>query len=373
MNRSAAAAVAAAAVIGIVGGTFVATVAGDDDNPRDPGQELGDGTTTPPPTTPSTEPPDTEPPDTERTETPRPRTPAQLLYMDGSQIHDGYTHVSSEGLDPAKVSSLVRIRGGWLVVLRTSDQEPAYEGVIVAASGERTKIGNFQGEWDIDEDGTRFVALHGTEYRVTDLTSGAVVDLDLPGPDGGDPDANAAFAGDAVLTGWLVEPGNHTIQRTDPETGRTKELRTGLMHSWQASPRGLLMTGVSLAERGPCILGGQVLGDGTDWWDTCDWTYFAHRSRYSPNGEQVLAVPFETDGFGPGLFGVLDSETGRVLSEIDAPDWTLTAEWGDNDEVFLLGQKSADDVSSVIYRCTVDGACSTERESARRLVLGSGT
>jgi hypothetical protein len=292
--------------------------------------------------------------------------------MDATEIHDGYTHVSSDGLDPAHVSSLVRIRGGWLVVLSTSDREPAFDGVIVAANGERTKIGAFQGLWDINEDGTRFVALHGSEYRVTDLTTGSVDDIDLTGPDDADPLADAAFAGDAVLTGWTAESGNRSILRTELATGKSKVLRNDLLAGWTASPRGLLMTGESESDRGPCIAGGQVLGDGSDWWDTCDWRYYGLRPQYSPNGEKLLAVPWETDGFGPGLFGVLDSEDGRVLAEIDAPDWTLTAEWGDNDEVFLLGQKTADDVSSVIYRCQVDGDCTTERESRQRLVLGTG-
>lgn len=360
MNRSAAAALAVCAVIGVVGGTYAATVVGGEDR-QEPPTELADGTTTPPTSTAG------------ESESPKPRTPAQLLYMDGTAIHDGYTHVSSDGLDPAKVSSLVRIRGGWLVVLSTSDQEPAFEGVVVAADGERTKIGAFQGRWDINEDGSRFVALHDTEYRVTDLTNGAVLDVALAGPEDAEPVADAAFAGDAVLTGWTAESGNRAIERTDLTTGKSRVIRTDLLTSWTASPRGVLMTGESASERGPCIAGGQVLGDGADWWDTCDWRYYGLRPQYSPNGEQLLAVPYETDGFGPGLFGVLDSETGRVLAEIDTPDWTLTAEWGDNDEVFVLGQRNADDVSSVIYRCQVDGDCATERESRQRLVLGTGT
>lgn len=362
MNRSAAAALAAAAVIGIAGGTFAAaTGLGGGEKEKDPGS----ASSSEPTTTGSTG----------RTETPtaRPNTPAQLLYMDDAQIHDGYTHVAVSGFDLTSVRSLVRIRGGWLVVEGTSDQEPSFDVTVVASNGDTTPIGSVSGLWDINEDGSRFVAFGDGAYRVTDLTSGAVVDVAIKGPEGSDPAANAAFTGDAVLTGWVDPLGNQTVRRTDLTTGKNKDVMSGLISGWTASPRGLLMAGDVDDDGRPCIAGGQVVGDHGDWWDTCDWRFHGLRPQYSPNGEQVLVIPAETDGFGPGLFGVLDSENGRQIGEVDVPDWSITAEWGDNDEIFVLGQRDAEDTSAVIYRCRIDQECTTERESQARLVLGTGT
>jgi hypothetical protein len=359
MNRTSAAALAVAAVIGVTGGSYAASggLFRDDDKP-----EVSDNES-PGPSTPGS-PTESEP---------SPRSPAQLLYMDAEEIHDGYTRVPVGNVDITHVSSLVRVSGGWLVVTSTSPQEPAFRGTLVAADGRRTDLGEFFGVWDIDEDGSMFVAQREEGYGVTNLENGAILDLDLGGPAGASTTAEAAFVGDAVLTGWASNDGNRIARRTDLGTGKSRELTLSQISGWTASPRGLLVTGETLEDDRPCLRGGRVLGTHADWWQTCDWLHPGLRPQYSPNGEQLLVIPTATDGFGPGLFGVLDSENGRVLDEVDAPDWTTHAEWGDNDEVFLLGQKTSEDVTAVIHRCKLGGPCTRERESKQRLVLGVGT
>jgi hypothetical protein len=292
--------------------------------------------------------------------------------MDSENIHDGYTHVAVSDVDLKHVNSLVRISGGWLVVTATSPQEPAFRGKVVAANGDQTDLGAFYGQWDINADGTQFVASRDGGYRVTSLTDEAAVDVDLTGPPGGSPSSNAAFAGNAVLTGWTSAAGEPSTLRTDLANGRRKVIPTGQLTSWTASPRGLLMTGEVLDEATSCLEGGRVLGDHADWWHTCDWRGYGPRPQYTPDGERLLVVPSDTDGFGPGLYGVLDSETGKILEEIDTPDWTVNAEWGDNDEVFVLVQKNGGGAGQAIYRCKLGDGCSNERESDKRLVLGAG-
>jgi len=359
MNRSSAAALAVAAVIGIAGGTWTASVGigtGNDD-----GQNAGARQTsrTPTPSTPSGS-----------TEAPPPTSPAQLLYMDAGQIHDGYTHVDVEDIDIASVSALVRIRGGWLVVTTTSPQEPAFRATVVTASGEQTELDPFDGFWDINADGTQFVAHHDDGYRVTALTDADEVDVELSGPEGATANPTAAFAGDAVLTGWRSPSGELVTLRTDLSSGRRTVVRTGDLTGWTASPRGLLMTGEVLDEATSCLEGGRVLGDHADWWHTCDWRDQGLRPQYTPDGERLLVVPDETEGRGPTLYGVMDSETGRISEEIDPPASTISAEWGDNDEVFVLAGNGSG--GRAIYRCRLGDDCTKERESKLRLVLGAG-
>jgi hypothetical protein len=359
MNRTSAAALAVAAVIGIAGGTYTASVGiGTDD---DGGRQAGEQKTsrTPSPTKSATD-----------EETRPPSSPAQLLYMDAGQIHDGYTHVEFEDLDLKSVAALVRIRGGWLVVTSDGPDETALSGTVVTGSGEQTDLGSFEGSWDINADGTQFVALFEDGYRVLTLSDATEVDVDLSAPPGSTATATAAFAGDAVLTGWTASTEVTTL-RTDLTTGRRKAVPTGQLTGWTASPRGLLMAGEVVDEATSCLEGGRVLGDHDDWWRTCDWRGYGLRPQYSADGEQLLVVPADTEGLGPTLYAVLDSETGRVTEEIAPPESTVAAEWGDNDEVFVLVQKGARS-GRAIYRCRLGEECTKEKESATRLVLGAG-
>jgi len=361
MNRTSAAALAAAAVVGIAGGTYAASL-GIGPGAND-GQNAGDQQTTEPTTSPTP---------TRSEETKAPSSPAQLLYMDSEKFHDGYTHVAVSDVDIKNVRALVRISGGWLVVTGTSPQQAAFRGKVVAANGNETDLGEFDGLWDINADGTQLVAHHEDGYRVTNLTDPAAVDVDLSGPAEATASANAAFAGNAVLTGWTSATGDRTTLRTDLANRRRKVIPTGDLTGWTASPRGLLMTGEVVDEATSCLEGGRVLGNHGDWWRTCDWRGYGLRAQYTPDGERLLVVPSDTDGFGPGLYGVLDSETGKILEDIELPDWTVNAEWGDNDEVFVLAQKESESKGQSIYRCKVGDECSEERESAGRLVLGAG-
>jgi hypothetical protein len=69
--------------------------------------------------------------------------------------------------------------------------------------------------------------IHEDGYRATNLTDDAAVDVDLSGPAGATASPNAAFAGNAVLTGWTSATGDRTTLRTDLANGRRKVIPTG--------------------------------------------------------------------------------------------------------------------------------------------------
>lgn len=355
MNRSTAAAVAVAAVLGVVGGTAVATLTANTDD----GQNAG-----PPSSSPSTPHKPTKRP----SDTASPVIPAQLLYLDDTTIRDGYTHVEVDGIHPDRVEALVRIQSGWLVIERTSDEEPAFRGTIVRIDGEKTDLGDFFGVWDISEDGDRFVAWRGEEYAVTDLATGKDLDVTLPSPTDADSVADAAFSADAVLTGWADTFGRLTL-RTDLATGSSRRIESGDLTTWIASPRGLLLAGEADTDSGGCLRGG-ALENRERWWSACDWSVGALRPRFSPDGEQLLVVPAGSDG-DASAYGVLNSSSGTLLDTIHAPKRTYGAEWGDNNEVFLIAQLPKGK-GQVIYRCSTSGSCDRERESRGPLVLGVG-
>jgi hypothetical protein len=108
--------------------------------------------------------------------------------------------------------------------------------------------------------------IHEDGYRATNLTDDAAVDVDLSGPAGATASPNAAFAGNAVLTGWtsatVTGPPCAPISRTAGD---------------RSSPPAT-----------SCLEGGRVLGDHGDWWRTCDWRGYGLRAQYTPDGERLL-------------------------------------------------------------------------------------
>lgn len=360
MNRSTAAAVAVAAVLGISGGTWVGATLGTDDDP-DASDNTGE-TTSPSGTRSRTRKP---------TQSQSPSSPAPLLSLDATTIHDGYTHIDVEGFDFPTVDSLVRIRGGWLVLERSATDEQAFDASTVAVTGEATELGTFTGTWDISLDGDLFVGLRGSDYTVIDLATGEATDLAVEGPGGTAPTANVTVAGPAILTAWVAEDGTRRTLRTELASGRSRLLETGTLTGWTASPGGLLLTGQVSNGAITCLRGG-ALSEVDSWWTACDWTLDESRPKYSPNGEQLLAVPLDPDGGPPGTYGVLGSGGGDLIATIDAPAHAVDAEWGDNNEVFVLARRTPTSPANMLYRCQVGDDCVLERPGQAPLILGVG-
>lgn len=361
MNRATAAAVAVAAVLGITGGTWVGVTLGTDDEPS------AEGNT--PTTTPSASQTRTKKP----RDTQTPFSPAQLLYMDATRINDGYTHIDVEGFVASTVDGLVRIRGGWLIIQRDEPSDPNFHASKVDVTGTVTDLGDFVGAWDISLDGDLFVALRGDDYTVVDLTSAEPLDVKVKAPKGTTPTAQATFVGPAVLTAWVADDGTRHSLRTEIPSGRSRLVETGTLTGWTASPGGLLLIGQVSNGSVTCLRGGS-LARSDSWWTKCDWALDEDRPKYSPNGEQLLVVPLDPDGASPTTYGVLSTGTGNLMGTIEAPRFAMDAEWGDNNELFVLARRSATNDASVIYRCQVGGECVLDRPATptRGLVLGAG-
>jgi hypothetical protein len=359
MNRATAAAIAVAAVLGITGGTWLgATVGTGDTGTRDPGTASGPSDSkTPPSRTP--------------TQSPTFSSPAQLLYMDAGRINDGYTHLEVEGFVLSTIDNLVRIRGGWLVIQRDEASDPSFHASKVAVTGEVTDLGDFIGAWDISLDGDLFTALRGNSYTVIDLAETKALDLEVEPPKGTEPTAVVSFAGQTILTGWIAEDGTRRTLRTQIASGRSQPLETGTLTGWVASPGGLLIAGQVSNGAISCLRGGGLTNIG-DWWTNCQWTLDEDRPKYSANGEQLLVVPLDPDGASPETYGVLRSGSGDLIATIDAPRHAIDAEWGDNNEIFVLARKSARNPAGVLWRCQVGGDCTLERPPNGAVVLGAG-
>ncbi len=359
MNRATAAAVAVAAVLGITGGTWIGVQAGTGNDP-DSGSNPG------PTNSPSTTKTRTKP-----TDKPTVSSPAQLLYLDADTINDGYTHLDIEGFALNTVDNLIRIRGGWLILQRDEPSDPNFHASIVTVSGEVTDLGDFVGSWDISLDGDMFVALRGSTYTVFDLATGEALKLKVKKPQDTEPTADVTFAGPAILTAWIGADGIRTTVRTEIASGRSRLVETGTLKSWTATPGGLLIAGQVSNGAITCLRGGPLTRV-DDWWTACDWALDESRPKFSPNGEQLLVVPLDPDGGPPETYGVLSSGSGTLIATIEAPRLAYDAEWGDNNEIFVVARKSLRNPAPVLYRCQIDQECSLERPPSGQVVLGAG-
>jgi len=357
MNRIATMAIAAAAVVGIAGGTFAATSTDGSDSSR------GD---------------DPSSRSTSRDATGSPADPEDgpvPLYLAGRTLVDGDDAVALVGITVDNVRSLERVPGGWFVVTATSPQEPAFRGNFVAQDGTTTKVGAFTGQWDLDAERDSVVARFGDSYEVRDVTTGEVTHeiTTVKGADG--PLSNAAFSGDDVITSWRDSSESELVVGIDLDTGRQYDVTTAGLLNYTTSVDGLHVVGEQFRSQevsGPtCLAGGPVDAFDESGWDTCDWRSNGLLPQFSPSGTQLLTVPYETEGFGPNSFGILDVANGRVRSEFDVPELVTDAVWADNDTLFLHAYADGDLRGGVIYECSLTGDCTKIAVSKQHVVLGS--
>ena len=105
--------------------------------------------------------------------------------------------------------------------------------------------------------------------------------------------------------------------------------------------------------------------------ETCDWRTDGLLPQFSPSGTQLLTVPYDTEGFGPHSFGVLDVENGRLRSEFDVPELVTDAVWADSHTLFLHAYADGDLRGGVIYECSLTGDCTKIAVSKQHVLLGS--
>lgn len=358
MNRTTVVALVATAAVGMIGGTMTAVIRGDNDRP---GGSAG-------PTDRSSRTPSSP-------GAPTP-TSANVLYAGAKTIHDGDRTVRYDAPFDTP-DRLVRTRNGWLVSTSTgTDAHPQSSRVYTVAPDGTTKaIAEIADAFDLNDTRDRIVA--------TEVESGAVKVWDVdgevvrtwPGPRGATRpvwSGELVFASAVVDSGGESEPGGETgvwnLFRWNPATGAAKRLDRGGFEQMAASRDGTLLSGsvgiegYSLVAENYC-LGIQSAPGRPDpaFWDSCDWRLNSRYSQaFSPDGTRILAVPSESDGFGPSLFATFSATDGPTeeLQKFAAPKMTIDASWLDDDTLVLFGSTSFDlESGGWIRTCDLAGKC----------------
>ncbi|WP_067433919.1 hypothetical protein [Nocardioides jensenii] len=373
MNRITTMAIASAAVLGIVGGTYAASsgiLEGDDQGAKSSsGSTESGGTPTTGTDTPTGE-PSTTPDEGQSSDQAPDSNQGELLYLEGGTLHDGDTEVLVSGFKVADVVGLHRVAGGWLVVESLSPQVPDYRATFVDPDGATTPIGELFGPYDVNTDGDSLVAKFkdADTYQVRDARSGEVTDT-IGVKAKGDPVGGAVFANrDDVITTWATTTADQTLIGWNLYDKSQFKVKDGFNPAG-ASPQGDLVASVETLSPW-CLHGGAVIGE-DKWWKNCDIRPNGALAQFSPDGTEILGIPQQTEGFGPVEFLVIDSSTGKQTDLIKAPELAATAEWATNDAIFVHAYKDSDFNGGVIYRCTLKGECEVEVDSDRAVVLGS--
>lgn len=333
-------AMATAAVIGIAGGVYAAT---STSGTSSHGPAASPSSSGPSPSTVPSSPSSAQP----------------LLYATPTQIHDGARTVHYPGL--RGVRDLYRINGGYLLLRWTDPQEPAFEAWVVTDAGETAQVASVVGNADVDDSGELLVGVDTHDYRlkIWNAAHGGEV-MQTWKPPSGQPAGSAAFVGtDVYLT---VQHGRRSdVVRWDTITGRSEVVARG-MWNLSVSPDGKLLAGSVLAQPDapyPTCLGVRpVAEDGKVAWKDCDWQLWKRSgTRFSPDGSRVLAIPAQTEGFGPTRYGVFESATGGTPAVVDAPDLATAVEWADESHLYVHSTHTLDGDGTTIRRCDLDGAC----------------
>lgn len=362
MNHTTAVTLVALAVAGAIGGTVTAAVRGDA-----PSTPAAAGSPSASPTA---------------------EEPGVVLYAGAGVIHDGDRTVKYRA-PFATPDRLVRSSRGWLISKDTDSEVHPHAARLysVAPDGSTTEVAEVADAWDVNEQGDRVVG--------ADVETGAVKVWDLdgdvvatwPGPQGV---VRPVWSGDLVLASAVVpedgdpggESGLWSMFRWNVATGDSRQLDVVGLPELSASRDGGLLAGsvgtegVPVIEQNYCLAVMNTPGRADpDHWDTCDWRLNGGRSGdFSPNGTRILAVPSETDGFGPGLFATFSASAGpsEGLQKFQAPDWTMDATWLDEEHLLVMGATDGnlDDKSgSWLQRCDLRGECEEVARSEHGLLV----
>ena len=377
MNRTHVVALSIAGVLGVTGGTALAL----QQRPADEKTSASDSPKTPTatPTTKSSTPEPSPTPTSQNTMSGRDdSTYEPLLYAEAGAIHDGKKTIKSGAIkDPMGVG---RVKGGYLV----ADSQPEFEGSLlkfVSSSGASKDVTRVGAYWDVNPTGDRIVGtddqgvvtvwtLDGKAQKWSQKVTAA---------------AEAAFVGDEVAINVVGRPNTDEPSagyRWNPDTDKT--VRTKLLDWAQeitTSPGGSYVMGGELNPNG--VDGGsRCLAMGSTWlkknpvdWRTCDWKTQGS-SAFSPDGTRIVVEPVDTEGFGPGAFGIMDvtDGPGNMLGRFNSPDGAVGAVWGDNDHLYVFGARNADPEfgsGGFIDRCDLKGKCTRVTETPGKVAPGS--
>lgn len=385
MNRTLTALLAAAAVVGAAGGTVAATALGDDETP--PTASEAPSATDGPIRSDGSSPPS----ESSGAATRGPGEVGDVLWGNQRELHDGEQVVEYQLLDPP--ASIERAAVGWVVTTGTSPQEPSFEASVVRPDGSVIFLASTFGDGDVSPDGTRYVAMrgNGTGYGVWDVETGELVGV----VDRGTDDAQYTVGGaqfvddDTVATTWTVNNTRRQIVASDLDdvtvdglTADPAALSDDVVGAWRISPDGRFLAGTSRTARDAetafeecteIIDLNRVVPRNRD----CG-SRFDRRPTFSTDSTEALAIPFDSDGFGPGAFRALSLEGfGGEAGQrgLEAPEATLAGVYLDADRVMLLRAQDDDGAGTIVDVCDIDtDTCESVAEvgdAASTAVLGS--
>lgn len=321
MNRTSAAALVTTAVIGITAGAVTAVVRGDDPGGKTP----------------------TADPTTSRSSAPEEPTGAspqeRVLWADGRFVHDGEKRVGFPGTPGGAPDRLVRAKGGYVLAfkdalyfvptaegttqflargVRTWDLSPAGDQVVVDLAGNIQVVGL---------DGVVTATRAGMKDETTVLWEGAVVTVH-------------GLDRELGYRVWTWDPATGELELTDRVGfAQARADRTGRQVVGAVDSEGLSGTDNSCVGTGP-----NAGRETATTWFTCDWRLNSPVvNPMSPTGARLLVIHRQSDGFGPGGFGVVDVAEGPSagVPTISAPeDWMMEAAWVDDDHFAMVGANS---------------------------------
>lgn len=360
MKQMYVATLAAAAMVGAVGGTTLAL--------RSPPDAASGSTRTPAATASSS-------PGSPASAVPT-RTPAidasEPLWTTPTSIHDGDRVV--DVVNVGDIDQVWRTSDGYLATQTATPSDPAVGVYRVAPDGLAELMTFILGRGSVDPTGQQFIGLDldSRTYQVREITTGDVqftVEQGTRPESSPTPSPAADFAPDGVVTQWRTsvdgEKERYLVHTQDADTSTSTEISEELT-GWASSATQDLLVGNTRnpdpqAYSGFCLLTGTALGD-TDRVQNCDLSTYGKRAVIDASGTRVLAVPAMTDGFGPGNFTVVDIRTGEVQGSIDLPEWSTQGAFLDQDTLVVHGAYNGNGKGTVIYRCELHTGC---REVAR--------
>lgn len=302
-----------------------------------------------------------------------------LLYVAKKKIHDGENVVAIDGISEPRVISVYRFVDNYLAsTLPSSGRTNLY---LVDVKGNSQLIAVTGYSYDLNLAKDRFVAVDVASKRVVIWDSeGKVIHREEEAIEDAER-TSVGFVEDEVAIISAISANKQSAVRWNPETSKITKIASPQLSGVSISPGGSFMAGDTLKGND----GRGCLGVSTDKrvnkfheWKACDWRSWGNSTLFSPDGSKVLAVPNNTEGYGPGELAafVVRNDGRKPDAAFQTPDDTADAVWADDNRLWLTGPQGGDyqyKRGAWIKLCAFDGGCQTVATTDKgNVVLGGG-